>query len=184
MGHPNNSTPFPQRKWTPSDITSEPYSQTSACIAPQRGLSNAKHCWVNPQVVCVLLSDQPDGAKNPLGYWSQMLNSVEQSNATTQRNLLDILLAIILLRHYLEVQKINNPYLPRCPQMLLNPAASTERIGRWRVCLPELNFEVVHRTGGKDQGAQELSLVETDGAHETVLDVREGDISKQLGSLV
>lgn len=56
----------------------------------------------NEQVGCVLLQEQPDGVKRPIGYWPRTLTTAERAYGTTHRECLAVIWAVLILRPYLE----------------------------------------------------------------------------------
>lgn len=57
------------------------------------------------QVGCVFLQQQQNGITKPIGYWSSSLTDAERKYKTTQQECLGIVLAVLLLRPYLQVLK-------------------------------------------------------------------------------
>lgn len=56
----------------------------------------------NKQVGAVLLQEQPEGSPALIGYWSKSLTQAKHSYNTTERECLAVVLALLLLRQYLE----------------------------------------------------------------------------------
>jgi hypothetical protein len=54
------------------------------------------------QIGCCLFQYQSDGSKHPVRYWSRGLTSAEKNYATTEKERLAIVWAILQLRPYLE----------------------------------------------------------------------------------
>lgn len=58
---------------------------------------------------------------------------------------------------------------PNSNKWILNLSESSERLSRWRLRLSEIDFEVVHRAEVKQQTADDLPRLPTDGADTTAL---------------
>lgn len=57
-------------------------------------------------VGCVLLQEQEDGSYRLVGYWSRVLTPAEQNDSTTERECLAVVLALFLLRPYLQRTRV------------------------------------------------------------------------------
>lgn len=57
-----------------------------------------------------------------------------------------------------------------CFKWILNLADTSVRWARWRLCLPEFEFNVLHRAGVKHQAVDALSRMPTGGADTTPIE--------------
>lgn len=111
----------------------------------------------NVQISCVLLQQQTDGTTKPIGYWFRSLIDTERKYGTTERDYLAIVGAVLLQRPYLKDAQfaihIDNDSLMK----ILNSTNKTGRHARWRLRLPEIDFEVIHLADVKHQAADVLT---------------------------
>ena len=122
------------------------------------------------QVGCVLLQEQPNGDKHPIGYWSRGLNSAEKNYSTTEKECLAIVWSILTLRPYLHgVQfTIRTDHEPL--KWLLNLMDASGRLARWRLRLAEYDFNVEYRPGRVNNLADGMSRLPTEGETKTSID--------------
>lgn len=122
------------------------------------------------QVGCVQLQEKPNMTKKPVGYWYWSLKKAEKTYETTQRECLEVVWSVLLLRPYLEERRftIRKDYDSLC--WILNLIDVSGRLGRWQLHLLESDFDAVHRASVKRQAADALSLLPTDGTDRTSLE--------------
>ena len=115
------------------------------------------------QVGVVLLQTYEDGTRHPIGYWSRTLNAAEKNYSTTERECLAVVWGCQILRPYLEGHhvKIYTDHQPL--KWLLGPTDATERLARWRLRLLEFDISVEYKKGIKNQLADAISRIPTEG---------------------
>lgn len=75
--------------------------------------------------------------------------------------------AVLLLRPYLERHKFTARTDHNVLKRILNLAEAAGRLTRWPFRLSEFDFDVVYKAGTKNQNADILSLLETNGVGTT-----------------
>jgi hypothetical protein len=110
---------------------------------------------------CCLYQDQPDGTKNPLGYWSSGITSAERNCSTTEKECLAIVWAIMTLRPYLEGRCFVARTDHHSVRWVLNLAHAQGRLARWRLQRQEFDFEVQYLPGRTNHGADMMSRLKS-----------------------
>lgn len=88
-----------------------------------------------------LLQQQKDGTTTqPIGYWSLTLSSGEQNLASTHEGCLAIVLAVLLLRPYLELIRFITRTEHEALESLLRSANASGKLARWQLRLLEFDF--------------------------------------------
>lgn len=118
----------------------------------------------NVQVGRVLLQKQRDETVRPVGSWSRALNDTKKQYDTTHRKCLAIVWSVLVLRPYLKINRSTIRTGRDSLKWILNLSDSTGRFARWRLCLSEFEFDVVHKAGVKHQAADALSRLPATGA--------------------
>lgn len=123
----------------------------------------------NDQFGCVFLPKQLDDTKKPIGYWSRSLSNTEHRYDTTLRKSLAIVGSVLLLRPHLKkiCFKIRTDH--DALNWILSLTDSTVWLGRWRLRLSELDFDVVNHAGIKHQATEAFSRLNTSGKDESPL---------------
>lgn len=67
--------------------------------------------------------------------------------------------------------------------MNTQPVDASRRLARWRLRLSELDFDFVHRAGGKRQAVYALSRVHTDGKDITTIDDNDAVCNAEVAQL-
>jgi hypothetical protein len=102
---------------------------------------------------CCLFQEQVGGTRHPVGYWSRGLKSVEQNYATTEKECLAIVWAVMQLRPYLEGKHFVIRTDHNSLRWVLNLSDAHGRLARWRLRLLEFDFEVQYAPGKEHHGA-------------------------------
>ena len=123
------------------------------------------------QVGCALMQMHEDGNRHPIGYWSRSLNCAERNYSTTEKECLAVVWACQILRPYLEYSSFVVYTDHQALRWLLGATDVSGRLARWRLRLSEFDLTVEYRKGNKNQVADMLSRLKTDG--ETKLQVEE-----------
>ena len=119
------------------------------------------------QMGAMLLQQQdPSNPKEwvPVGYWSKILNSVEQSYSATERECYSVVWAITTLRPYIEGQKFVARTDHDALRWLLTLSDPSGRLMRWGLRLSEFDFEIQYRPGRVHQVPDALSRLITPGS--------------------
>lgn len=124
----------------------------------------------------MLIQNQPDGANKLLRYCSLSSNAAEPNFNTTHREFLAVVWAMFPILPYLKRLRFTIGIGRSAFTWMLNLADSTGRVARWRLCVFEFDFEVVHGAGIKDDAADE-----SDRSDKTLL---EDNIPGLVGSAV
>ena len=122
------------------------------------------------QVGCVLLQEQPNGDKLPIGYWSRSLTQAEKIYSTTERECLAIVWGILALRPYLDSSRFTLRTDHEPLRWILNIAEPSGRLARWRLRLAEFDFEVQYRPGRQHNLADGMSRLLTEGGDTSPID--------------
>lgn len=120
------------------------------------------------QLGCDLIHNQVEVAMKPLGYWSRAHIVAEQSFNTGHRECLGVIWSTLLLRPYLEGQRLTICTDHDSLQWIHNLDDSPEKLAKWRLCLSEFDFEEIHIPRNKNQGSDALSRLETEGTYKTL----------------
>lgn len=118
----------------------------------------------------MLLQDQEDGAKKPLGSYNRTLNAPGQNYETTHCDCVAIVWAIILLKPYLERETFNSVWTNDALNDIFKLGNLIGLLHGWRHCFSELDFDFVHRAGIKNKDADKLLRLETDETDKTVFE--------------
>lgn len=117
------------------------------------------------QIGCALFQTYDDGVRHPIGYWSRTLNKSEKNYSTSEKECLAVVWAVALLRPYLERTHfvINTDHQALTWLLALPDNQTTSRLIRWRLRLLEFDYEVRYVKGKKNQIADAISRLETEG---------------------
>ena len=123
------------------------------------------------QVGCVLSQKYPDGTVKPLGYFSKTLSDTERKYDTSERECLGIIWATLLLRPYLQPQRFTLKTDHEALKWLFKQEEATGKLARWRLRLQEFEFDVIHVPGKKNQVADALSRLNSQGGDKSGIPV-------------
>lgn len=105
-----------------------------------------------------------------MGYWSEPLNKPKPAYDTTHCSCVPVVLAVQILKLYLEGSWINIQTHHDALSRLLKLTADTEKLVRWCLRFSEFNFEGVHWIGVKLQAANALTRLLTTRTDEASLE--------------
>ena len=117
----------------------------------------------NSQVGAALFQTQPDGERQPVGYWSRTLNSAELNYSTTEKECLAVVWALGTLRPYLQGESFIVHSDQASLRWLLEVSEPSGRLMRWRLRLSEFDFAVKYKKGTANTQADALSRLPTTG---------------------
>lgn len=83
------------------------------------------------QVGCVLLKQHEDGTARPIRYWSRTLTGIEQKLETTHEKRLAVMWALLLLRPYLGLDRLNIRTDHEALKRLMTSADASGKLARW-----------------------------------------------------
>jgi hypothetical protein len=113
------------------------------------------------QIGCSLLQEHADGNKHPIGFWSRTLNAAERNYSTTEIECLAMFWATLQLRPYLEGKKFLISTDHHSLRWVLKLSDAHGRLTRWRLRLPEFDFEGEYSPGKEHHGADTMSRLPT-----------------------
>lgn len=95
----------------------------------------------------------------PIQYFSKTLNDAQARYSTTEKELLAIILAVEVFRHYVYGREflIVTDHKPLC--YLFNLKKFSSRMYRWKMALIGYNFRIIHRSGAQNSVADALSRI-------------------------
>ena len=114
------------------------------------------------QLGCCLLQQQPDDKYLPVDYIIQGLLPAEKNYTVTEIEVLGVVWAVGSLRPYIEGTK----FLTRCNHKALKwipitTACTNSLLNRWRILLPEFDYDVEEKPGPQHAVADALSRIPT-----------------------
>ena len=126
------------------------------------------------QVGCALFQTQPDGKRQPIGFWSRTLRGPERNYSASERECLAVVFALQTLRPYLACEKFTVYTDHAALHWLLNIREPSGRLMRWRLRLSEFDFNIEYKKGICNTQADALSRLRTNA--EVQFDADESDI--------
>jgi len=108
------------------------------------------------QVGAVLLQEQPDQSRRPVGYWSRSLNAVERNYSKTERERLAVVWASLLLRPYIQGTRFTVRTDHAELEWMLHMDGAHGRLARWRLRLVEFDYVVQTRPGASHDAADTM----------------------------
>jgi RNase H-like domain found in reverse transcriptase len=124
---------------------------------PSRRSRHPQYGCLPEQIGCCLFQDQSEGSKHPVVYCSRGLTGAEKNYATTEKELLVIVWAILQLRPYLEGKRFVIRTDRNSLRWVLNLADAQGRLSRWRLILFYFDFEVQYSPEKAHHGADTMS---------------------------
>lgn len=113
------------------------------------------------KVECLFLKNHKKEASRLFAYSSRTFNNSENSYGTTQRECLAMVLFVLILPTYVGRTQFKFRTYNDSHKWTLNVTDSTGRLARYHLRLSEYDFEVVHRAGKKQKGADSLFRLRT-----------------------
>lgn len=98
-----------------------------------------------------------DITANPSRFWFRSLSSAECAHNKTKRECLGIFWAVLLPRLYHEHTWLTNRVDLDALKWILNHLHGSKRLARWRLRLPNFDFDVVNQAAAKHRAANSLS---------------------------
>jgi len=117
----------------------------------------------------VLLQDQPDQSKRPVGYWSCPLNAAKWSYSTTERECLAMVWASLFLRPYIEGTRFTVHTDNAALKWMLHKDGAHGRLVRWQLRLAEFDYVVQTRPGASHHAAVTISRISTPAGDEVAI---------------
>jgi len=117
----------------------------------------------------VLLQEQPDQSKRPVGYWSRPLNAAKWSYSTTERECLAMVWASLFLRPYFEGTRFTVHTDNAALKWMLHKDGAHGRLVRWRLWLAEFDYVVQTRPGASHHAADTISRISTPAGDEVAI---------------
>jgi hypothetical protein len=100
---------------------------------------------------------------HPIGFWSRKLHAAELNNSATEREALDIVWHLQLLRPYLQGHSFDVESDHRACQALFRQVSPNRRLMKWRLQLSNFTFKVRYKPGSENTAADPMSRLETEG---------------------
>ena len=104
------------------------------------------------------------GREHVIAYGGRALRPDERKWSVTELECLAVIVGIETYKHYLSQHKFKVYTDHKALQWLENIKNPTGRLGRWAMKLQANNFEIVHRSGNRNQNADFLSRLQYEGA--------------------
>ena len=117
----------------------------------------------NHEVGCDLLQTYPDGTRHLIGFWIRSLNPAEKNYSVSEKEHLAIVLAVQLLRPYLEGIHFDMYTDHQALRWILSGSDHSGRLTRWRLRLLEFEFTVTYKKGAKNTIDDAISRLSTYG---------------------
>ena len=110
---------------------------------------------------CALFQTHESDNRRPILFWSRSLNAAERNYSATERECLAVVWSLKTLRPYLIFESFTVHTDHQALKLLLSIHDLSGRLMRWRLCLPEFDFEVSYKKGKLNQQADALSRLHT-----------------------
>ena len=127
-----------------------------------------------------VLSQVWDDGEHPIAYESRKMNAAEMNSSTHERELLVVIHALRVWRHYLLGKPFQIVTEHHSLKYLMTQRNLSKRQTRWVEMVAEFDFEVVHRPGKSNVVADALSRLSTVDYGATSKGISRKDLFKGL----
>lgn len=117
----------------------------------------------------MLLQKQKHETTQPIGYWSHALNDTEKTYDATQREFLDIVWSVLVIRPFLDETRFSIWAGHDSFKRVLNFSNSSRQLALWHLCLSEYNLNVIYKADIKHQATDFSSRSQTTTENQTYL---------------
>ncbi|CDF38075.1 unnamed protein product [Chondrus crispus] len=115
------------------------------------------------QIGAALFQTHPDAQRKPIGFFSKTLAAAERNYSVSEKECLAVIWAVQTLRPYLYGEHFVVHTDHASLRWLMNVTDPSGRLIRWRLRLPEFDFEIKYKKGKANSQADALSRLRTAG---------------------